>query len=174
MSKWASEGMKITLVLGLVDLPMLVARSLAKNRTLQLVESRRGLSCRDGDEVTGVRRAGSFPLLRVSSPEDEGSTTEASLLTYTASGWLSLPGTWVCAPRDRGCAEGTPRQGVAAWTAGPGSLEVLSMRLLTEKPRLRLVVHLWEQVTVPGFSESYGQGSCNRRQKYLPRVKNRL
>ena len=110
MSKWASEGMKITLVLGLVDLPVLVGRSLAKSRTLQLVESRLGLSCRDGDEVTGVRRAGSFPLLRASSPEDEGSTTEASLLTYTASGWLSLPGTWVCAPRDRGCAEAKPRQ----------------------------------------------------------------
>lgn len=91
--------MKITLVLRLVDLSMLVARSVAKNRMLQLVESRLGLSCRNGDEVTGVRqfkgKAGFLPLLRASLPEDEGSTTKPFLLTYPASGWLSPHGTWV-------------------------------------------------------------------------------
>ena len=63
------------------------------------MESGLGLLCRVGDEVTGVRefmgKAGSFPLLRASSPEDEGSATKPFLLTYLASGWLSPHGTWV-------------------------------------------------------------------------------
>ena len=147
--------MKITLVLRLVDLSMLVARSVAKNRMLQLVESRLGLSCRSGDEVTRVRqfkgKAGFFPLLRASSPEDEGSTTKPFLLTY-----LAFPA-WNLGLRPLGTGavlRESPGVGVAAWTAGPGPLEVLSMRLLTKKPRLWLVVQLWEQVTVPGFRES--------------------
>ena len=55
---------------------------------------------------------------------------------------------------DRDCAEGRPRHGSGVVGSGPWPWGVPSTRLLTEKPRLRLVVRLWEQVTVPGFSES--------------------
>ena len=53
----------------------------------------------------------------------------------------------------------SPGTGVVARTAGPGSLEMLSRRLLTERPCLRVGRSFMEQVTYPGFSESQGQGS---------------
>ena len=51
-----------------------------------------------------------------------------------------------------GCAEGKSTVGGAdrCVTAGPGTLEMLSKHLLTDRTRLQMVVNLWGQTTFPG------------------------